>query len=485
MKIRYGFLLLGAGLIESCSVGPDYHRPDPAQVIPPDWHWRVASPNDAAPKGPWWTVFHDPQLNQLECAAVAQNQDLKAAVASVDMARAQARLSGASFFPFLTFDPSYSRTQVEQDIPSFSKTPFHAEIPRTAPYNTFTVPIDLSYELDLWGRVRRSFVAAQEQAQASVADYQNVLLTLTSDVAVDYFTLRQYEREIHILQDSVNFRQEAVSINQKRLTAGRATSLDVAQAQTDYPNAQAELAQVEQGRAETQNALAALCGSNATQFAVNIQPIAGSPPIVPLGLPGSLLERRPDIAEAERNMAAKNEQIGVAYAAFFPAVSITGQAGYLSAQASDLFNWKNSVWMIGPNVHLPLFVGGENESNLSVARSAYDQSVARYRSSILNAFRDVETALADLHFFEVQRTALKESVQSADQAVSLSQQRFSVGEVSYTDVVLTDETRLSTERNEVQVQGQQFYATIRLIKALGGGWSTDQLTIGPKTASVK
>ncbi len=483
--LRFGLLSVVAVVVSGCMVGPNYNRPDPAQVTPPDWHWRVASPSDSRPKGPWWTIFHDSQLDGLEKAAVTQNQDLKAAIADFDVARAQARLSGASLFPFLTFDPSYKRTQTEQDIPEFSKTPFKSEITRIIPYNTFSVPIDLSYELDLWGRVRRSFVAAQEQAQASGADYENVMLTLTSDVAIDYYTLRQYDREIQILQDSVKFRQEAVGINQKRVTAGRATSLDVAQAQTDFTNAQAELAQVQQSRAETQNALAVLCGLDASVFTVNALPIVGSPPEVPVGLPGSLLERRPDIAEAERNMAAKNEQIGVAYAAFFPSVSITGEGGYLSAKASDLFNWKNSIWTIGPSVRLPLFLGGENVANLAAARSSYDQTVARYRSTVLNAFKDVENALADLHFLERQRTALNASVQSAEQAVNLSQQRFTVGEVNYTDVVLTDETRLATQRNEVQVQGQQFYATIRLIKALGGGWSADELSILPKTASPK
>ena len=475
--MKYRFLALSAVVVlglAGCSVGPDYHRPEPV-ALPMDWRWKKAEPCDELTKGRWWELFGDPELDQLEETAVAQNQDLKAAVARVDEARARARLQGASFFPSITAAPAYTRTQLPADEPQFSKVPIPDILVRREPYNSFSVPLDLSYEIDLWGRVRRSFESAQAQAQASVADYQNVLLTLNSDVAVEYLTLREYDSETKILNDTVAARVESLRINRVRLQAGRATSLDVAQAETDLTNAQAQLASVQQSRAETLDALAVLCGSNATDLTVPFHPLDLAPPSVPVGLPSSLLERRPDVAEAERTMAAKNAQIGVAYAAFFPAVSLTGQGGVLSARASDLFHWQNTIWSFGPSISLPLFDGGTNLSNLQVARAQYNQAVDQYRGSVLNAVKDVEDALADIKFLARETAALQDSVQSARLATDLEQKRFRVGETNYTDVIVADETRLSTERTESQVRGQQLYATVRLIKALGGGWEAKEL----------
>jgi multidrug efflux system outer membrane protein len=475
---RAAFLFpLLALAVAGCSVGPNYSRPAVAAPLPPDWHWKNAEPRDDLPKGPWWEMFEDGGLSDLESRAAAQNQDLKAAVARVDEARARARLQGASFFPTLTAQPAYTRTQLPKDNPQFAKIPIPGILQRYEPYNSFSVPLDLSYEIDIWGRVRRSFESAQAQAQASVADYQNVLLTLQSDVAVEYFTLREYDSEIGILEDTVKARTESVRINKVRVQAGRATNVDVAQAETDLTNAQASLAQVEQSRAETQDALAVLCGVNPSdQILAPVPLVAGlHPPVVPAGVPASLLERRPDIAEAERTMAANNAAIGVAYAAFFPRVTLTGSGGFLSAKATDLFNWPNSVWNYGPQISIPLFDGGQRLSDLQQARATYNESVANYRSTVLNSVRDVEDALADLRFLGRQSVALEQSVVSARQATDLEKKRFLVGETNYTDVIVSDETRLATERNASQVRGQQFYATVRLIKALGGGWDASQL----------
>ncbi len=470
-----GGILALAALLTGCSVGPNYERPAPV-VLPMDWHWKKAEPRDDVVKGEWWNLFHDADLDRLEAIAASQNQDLKAAVARVDEARARARLSGAAFFPSLTLNSSYTRTQLPKDNPQFSKIPIPGILNRLEPYNSFSVPIDLSYEIDIWGRVRRSFESAQAQAQASVADYENILLTLNSDVAVEYFTLREYDLEVVILQDTVKARTESVRINKVRVQAGRATNVDVAQAETDLTNAEAQLAAVQQSRAETQNALSLLCGSNADDLPLPFHPLdLAPPPEIPVGLPASLLERRPDVAEAERNMASKNAQIGVAYAAFFPAVSLTGQGGVLSARATDLFHWQNSIWSFGPSVTLPLFDGGQNLSNLQLARDQYNEAVAQYRSSVLNSVKDVENALADLQYLARETAALRQSVRYARQATDLQQKRFRVGETNYTDVIVADENRLSIERNDAQVRGQQLYATVRLIKALGGGWDARAL----------
>jgi multidrug efflux system outer membrane protein len=462
-------------LLTGCSVGPNYQRPA-AVALPMDWHWKKAEPNDQLPKGHWWELFHDAELNHLEEVAATQNQDLKAAVSRVDEARARARLSGASFFPTLTLNPSYTRTQITKDNPQFAKIPIPGILQRYEPYNSFSVPLDLSYEIDIWGKVRRSFESSQAQAQASVADYENVLLTLNSDVAVEYLTLREYDSETQVLADTVKARTESVRINQVRVQAGRATNVDVAQAQTDLTNAEAQLDAVQQSRAETENALDVLCGSYAADLALPFHPLDKTPPpIIPVGLPASLLERRPDVAEAERTMAAKNAQIGVAYAAFFPAVTLTGQGGVLSARATDLFHWQNSIWSFGPSISLPVFDGGQNLSDLQLARAQYNESVAQYRSTVLNSVKDVENALADLHFLARETSALHQSVQTAREATDLQKKRFLVGQTNYTDVIVADENRLAIERNDAQVRGQQLYATVRLVKALGGGWNSAQL----------
>ena len=466
--------ILSVLALTACTVGPDYHSPSPV-ALPMDWRWKKAEPQDDLAKGNWWELFHDPDLNRLEEQAVAQNQNLQEAVGRVDEARARARLSGASFFPKLTAAPSYTRTQLPTDNPQFAKIPIPGILQRYEPYNSFSVPLDLSYEIDIWGRVRRSFESAQAQAQASVADYENVLLTLNSDVAVEYLTLREYDSETQILEDTVKARTESLRINKVRVEAGRATNVDVAQAATDLTNAEAQLDAVQQSRAETADALAVLCGTYPVGLELPRHPLDLTPPAVPVGLPSSLLERRPDVAEAERTMASKNALIGVAYAAFFPAVSLTGQGGVLSARATDLFHWQNSIWSFGPSISLPLFDGGQNLSNLQIARAQYDQSVAAYRNSVLNAVKDVEDALADLRFLARETTALRQSVLSARQATNLEQQRFRVGQTNYTDVIVADETRLSTERSDAQVRGQQLYATVRLVKALGGGWDAKEL----------
>jgi multidrug efflux system outer membrane protein len=464
-------------LLAGCSVGPNYRRPAVAAPLPMDWHWKQAEPRDDLAKGPGWELFQDNDLDDLETRAAAENQDLKAAVARVDEARARARLQGASFFPTLTAAPAYTRTQLPKDNPQFAKIPIQGILQRYEPYNSFSVPLDLSYEIDLWGRVRRSFEAAQAEAQASLADYQTVLLTLQSDVAVEYFTLREYDSEIGILSDTVKARTESVRINKVRVEAGRATNVDVDQAETDLTNAEASLAQVQQSRAETQDALAVLCGVNPSDQILAPAPLPSQahPPLVPAGMPASLLERRPDIAEAERTMASTNAAIGVAYAAFFPRLTLTGSGGYLSARATDLFTWPNSVWSYGPQLSIPLFDGGQRLSDLQQARASYNESVARYRSTVLNSVRDVEDALADLLYLSRANAALEQSVLSARQTTDLQKKRFLVGQTNYTDVIVADETRLATERNASQVRGQQFYATVRLIKALGGGWDTSQL----------
>lgn len=373
----------------SCAVGPNYERPDVKDLTPTDWHWKIAEPKDAIAKGQWWTIFKDPVLDELETGAVANNQNLRAAVARVDEARAAARLSRSQFFPELSLNPSYSRQRTSANQPIAFPIPPQFKL-TSLTLNSFNAPFDLSYEVDLWGQVRRSLESAQAQAQASLADYQNVLLTLISDVAVNYFAARSFDAEIAILRRTIDLRDESAHILTDRFIIGTVSESDLAQAKTELANARADLADTIRQRAETLNAIALLCGKPASSFEIRENPLTSSPPIVPAGLPSSLLERRPDIARAERNLASKNEQIGVATAAYFPVLHLTGQAGYLSNKVDSLFADASRIWSFGPGVSLPLFTGGRIAAGVDQANASYRESLADYRQTVLTAFKEVE-----------------------------------------------------------------------------------------------
>jgi multidrug efflux system outer membrane protein len=437
-----------------------------ADITPADWRWKIAEPRDAAPKGEWWRVFKDPVLEELESSAVAANQDLRAAVARVDNARAAARISRSELFPEVSLDPMMKRERTSGNLPTPIPIP---NIPSSY-VSTFSVPLDLSYELDLWGRVRRSFEAAQEDARASVADYRNVLLTLTADVAVDYFLARSLDAEIAVLQQSIKSREEMARILSGRFLVGTIPELDLAQAKRELAVARADLANARRMRAETLHALALLCGKPAGEFELAESPMPESPPDVPVGLPSSLLERRPDIARAERTLAARNAQIGVAKAAYFPVLSLTGQAGFLSADADELFTNASHVWSIGPSLSLPVFTAGRTQAQVRQAEALFQESLATYRQSVLTAFKEVEDALAQIVLRGEQSVALKEAVAAAARSADLAKARYEAGNGSYLDFLDADRARLQQERDIAQLMGQRYAATIRLIKALGGGW---------------
>lgn len=449
----------------SCAVGPDYIRPDAASLTPADWHWKLAEPRDEIPKGEWWKIFEDPVLDALQAGAVADNQNLRAAMARVDEARAVARVSRSELFPELSLDPSFRRERTSGNLP----TPIPIDVP-SAHFNTYSVPFDVSYEVDLWGRVRRSFEAAQAQAEASVSDYENVLLTLTADVAVNYYLVRTLDSEIAVLKQTITLRSESVRILTGRFEAGTIPEIDLAEAKTELATARAELADVSRQRAETLHALALLCGKPASSFEIVEGGLETSPPHVPPGLPSSLLERRPDIARAERNLAAKNAQIGVARAAYFPALRLTGQGGYLSAQADVLFTRESSVWSFGPSVSLPLFNAGRTAAEVKRAEASYGEALAEYRQAVLTAFKEVEDSLAQITLRDEQRAAQAEALASAARVTELARARYEAGVASYLELVDAERNMLLQERRQAQIEGQRFAASVRLIKSLGGGW---------------
>jgi hydrophobe/amphiphile efflux-1 (HAE1) family protein/NodT family efflux transporter outer membrane factor (OMF) lipoprotein len=456
------------------AVGPNYVRP--TNAVPQNYkaeelgNWKEGKPLDHLPKGKWWEVYGDTTLNGLEEQAVEANQGLKGAVARVEQARATARVARGALLPTISLDPSFIRQRFSpnQD-PSFGAI--------TA--NSLSVPLDLSYEIDLWGKVRRGFESARAQAAASLASYYSVLLTLEADVAQNYFGLRSLDAEIATVNRTVELRKEQLQLVRGRFEGGVGNELDVARAETELANTEAEAAGLAKRRAELENAIAILVGRNPSEFklaadtAPNWNP---QPPVIPAGLPGDLLQRRPDVAEAERNLAAANAQIGVAKASFFPVVSLTASGGYLSGDIETLFNWSSRTWTIGPSISLPIFAGGRIKANYRRSKAAYQESVANYRQQILVAFGDVENSLAGIYHLAKQAEAQNRAVASAQRAADLATQRYTSGLVSYLDVVDANREALTAERARAQLAGQRLVTSVQLIKALGGGW-TDELVV--------
>jgi len=425
--------------------------------------WKEGQPLDNVPKGNWWQAFDDTNLNALEAQAFEANQELKGAFARLEESRDVARVARADLLPALDFDPSYNRERYSpNEEPSFGKL--------TA--NTFSTPLDLSYEVDLWGRVRRSFESARYDAQASLADYYNVLLTLQADVAQDYFALRELDAEIAIVTRTVGLRHEQVNVVQGRYDGGIGSELEVAQAETELATTEADAAALAQRRDEMENAIAILVGENPADFhlAQNPGDWAPAPPEIPAGLPDELLERRPDVARAERQLASANAKIGVAKAAFFPVVTLTASGGYLSGDVNTLFDWDSRTWTFGPSVSLPIFAGGRNLANYKHAKATYAEAVAAYREQVLVAFGDVEDSLSDIRHLSDQAAAQQRAVVNAQRSADLAAERYRSGIVSYIEVVDANRDALTAERANTQLTRQRLIASVQLIKALGGGF---------------
>ena len=471
-----------AGLL---TIGPDYKQP--SNSIPVNYkavelgNWKKGRPLDNVPKGNWWEIFSDTNLNALESQALQANQQLKAAVARVDQARSTARVARSQLLPSLNLDPSYTRERYSPNAnPSFGNI--------TA--NTFSTPLDLSYEVDLWGRVRRSFQSARADAQASLADYYSVLLTLESDVAQNYFALRSLDAEIATVNGTIDLRHEQVRLVRSRLEGGIGSELDVAQAETELATTEADAASLAQRRDQLENAIAILAGKNPANFKLAALENANTnwnpqPPEIPAGLPADLLERRPDVAQAERQLASANAKIGVAKAAFFPVLSLTGSGGYLSGDVSTLFNWDSRTWSIGPSLSLPIFAGGRNRANYQRSQAAFQESLALYRHQILIAFGEVEDGLSGIHYLAVQSEAQERAVTSARRAADLATDRYRSGIVAYIEVVDANRDALSAERANAQLAGQRLIAGVQLIKALGGGWTEQQILANAASVNSK
>jgi len=462
------FLILTAStaLASIPSVGPDYKRPE--TTVPPEYRyastqvdWKSAAPSDGAPRGTWWALFGDPTLNSLEDRALSGNQDLKRAAARVEQAFAAAGIARAATSPQVALQAAAARSQQSSTVDN--------------PYvnllsNDYSVPLFATWELDLFGRVRRLNESAKADAESSASALESVRLSLGANVAATYFTLRGLDREIAILRDTAALRQRSLDLIAAQYRGGVATELDTARAETELATVNAETHALEARRESTQGALAVLVGDSAVTFSVPAALIDIAVPAVPAGVPSELLERRPDVASAERDLAAANARIGVAKAAFFPAISLTGSAGFESGGTEHLFGTDSRIWAFGPSVYLPIFQGGRNRSNLDRAKGVFDESVAAYRQQVLEAFDEVQDSLASTHILAEQALSQDQAVKSARQASELARKRYDAGYVSYLDVVEADRTELESERSAAQLESQRLNVAVALIKALGGGW---------------
>lgn len=456
---------LAAAFLTACAVGPDYQKPDLTAQTPAQWKWQAAQPRDGAPRGEWWTVFKDGELNRLQKQALQNNQELRGALARLDQARASVGVSTIAYFPNLDAEASARRERTSGNSPS----PVPLSIP-AAQLNTFSVPLALSYEIDLWGRIRRSVESAQATADSSAADYHSVMLSLNGDVAANYFLLRSYDAELAALNSTLTSQENSMGLIEQRFTAGTIPETDLAKARSELATTRADLADIRRQREETVGVLAVLCGQPTSTFQVSQRTLSGGPPQIPAGVPASVLERRPDVAAAERKVAATNADIGATIAGYFPAVSLTGQAGFSSKETSSLFTSDSKVWSIGPSLTLPLTGAFVNQAKVKRARAINDEAIASYRQTVLGAVKDVETSLTQIHYRKAQAAALQDAVRESAKATELARQRYESGSVSYLEFLDAQRTSTASERSAARVQAQGYIATVRLIRALGGGW---------------
>jgi multidrug efflux system outer membrane protein len=457
--------------ISGCAVGPDYQKPP--VTAPTAWKtpqtaaiWKEATPRDTQSRGKWWEIFADAELNALEEQALAHNQEVQVALARVMRAKAATRQVEADWQPILSAAPSYEHYQRTRSNFGGSGT-FGGD--------SYRIPFDLSYELDLWGKVRRSFEAAQAESEAGQAAYHAVLLTLTAEVARHYLFIRALDTEWEVVQRTLDLRRRALDLVTKRLQAGVVNELDVARAKTELATVESDAVDLQRRRAEFENTLAVLCGQLPEAFSVAAKPLVLVPPAVPVGLPSALLERRPDVAEAERAMAAANARIGVAVSGYFPAIRLTGAGGVESAEVDMLFDEDSYFWSLGPSLAIPLFAGGRNQARVQAARAQYDEAVARYRQQVLVAFREVEDALINLRLRAEQAETHQRVLDAARETAQLSHTRYTQGIINYLEVVDAERSQLQAEREAVNILNQRLLATVLLVKALGGSWGDPQL----------
>ncbi|MBI5024136.1 MAG: efflux transporter outer membrane subunit [Candidatus Omnitrophica bacterium] len=452
--------VLAAAMLSGCVTGTNYQKPSPAY----DASWKNPTetvPNFVMPEK-WWELFDDQTLDHLEDLARENNQDMVIAMANVDKARALARVERADLWPQAELNPSPERSRSSGNASTFSQP--------SRITNSYKIPVDLGYEVDIWGRVRRAFAAGRAEAQAEAAAYGTVFLTLTADVAQNYFAIGAIDAQIEALAGAVDLRQKAVDMLKLRLEHGINSELTYYQAQTQLSQAQADWVDARRRRENLVNALAVLCGQRASDFTLPVVPLKTAVPQIPAGIPSQVLQNRPDILEAERSIAAASERLGIAKAAYFPSVTLTGSAGYASIDAGNLLDWESRVWSVGPSVSMPIFSGGRLKAEELAQQVTYEKTLAGYKKRVLIAFSEVENALADIRMRREQYGAQEELLRSAARAAGISIQRYKEGLVTFLEVIDAERSRLEAQRDAIQIQSEVLISTVHLIKALGGNW---------------
>jgi multidrug efflux system outer membrane protein len=479
--VKLALLFLGLSLLmatAACSVGPRYSRPAAPAPAPDAWKtqppWQPAAPKDTIPKGAWWQVFQDDTLNAYEQQLLQANQSLAGARDRLNQARSLARVATAAYFPQVSTDPNATRQRGSGNRPLNGAS---AAVIQPRPYtqNVYSIPFSLSYEVDLFGRVRKNAEAANASLQSTAADLGNVQLVLSAELAADYFTLRELDAEYQVVQESAEYERKALQLVQRRHEGGVASGLEVAQQATLLDSTLSQASLVEQSREQYEHAIAVLVGQPAPIFNVPAAPLKATPPPVPLGVPSDVLERRPDIASLEREVAYENAQVGLARSAFYPHITLSGAGGLQSTNITSLFSAPSLFWSLGADALEPIIQGGRNRANLAATRAAYDQSVANYRQSVLTAFQEVEDGISNLSTLSQALSTQGAAVQDARRALEIANNRYVGGVTTYLDVITAQTTLLNSERLETQLLGQQMVSSVYLVKALGGGWDSSQI----------
>jgi NodT family efflux transporter outer membrane factor (OMF) lipoprotein len=492
---------LALTLLTGCKpVGPNYNRPGyeapqayketgaTAVLQPPPapagGAWQPANPSDGLLRGKWWEIYQDPQLNQLEERIAANNQTLRQALETYLAARDQITVARAAFYPTLSAGPSASRNKISANGPSYSPG-------KPTTYSDFALTGQASWEPDFWGRIRRTVEAARSNAQASAADAANIDLSLHAEMAADYFQLRGLDAQLRLLAATIADLQNQLDLTQRRLAGGIGTEADVAQARTQLETVRAQLIDVGVARAQYEHAIGTLANANLSEFKIPFSPLVQSPaqspaqslvqsqdlslPKVPLGVPSQLLERRPDIAAAERRAQAANAQIGIAKSAFYPNITLGGTGGFESMQPGTWIQGPSALWSLGAQASELLFDAGQRHALSDAARHNYEAQAAAYRSTILAAFNDVEDQLSSLRILEAESTVEQRAVESAQHSYEISNQRYKGGVTSYLEVLTAEAALLQNQRTAINLQTRQFVSSVGLVRALGGGWDATQL----------
>lgn len=446
-------------LLAACTTGPDYKRPE--IIVPPAYKeskdWKIAEPRDAVPRGRWWMIFNDAQLNALADRVEISNQNLRLAEAQYRRAQALTRQSRAGFYPEVTGGASVTRSGSGSRAPS----------------TEYDLSARASWEPDLWGRVRRSVESSEASATASAADIESVRLAVQSELVLNYLQLRVLDSLRQLLDESVAAFQKSLDLTMNRYKAGLAGRVDVAQAEAQVKSTQAAALDTGVQRAQFEHAIAVLLGRTPAEFSIAREPLKVAMPSIPTGLPSELLERRPDIAAAERRVAAANAQIGVAQAAFYPSLTLSASAGLSSSSFAHWLSLPSRFWALGPALAQMIFDGGLRQAVTDQAIASHDATVATYRQTVLNAFQDVEDNLATLRILEQEAKVQEEAVAAARQSVALTTNQYKAGIVSFINVVQVQTTQLNNERTLVSLLGRRLTAAAQLVRALGGGWTVE------------